>query len=708
MASQVSVVIKSTGGSAVVSEIKAIGDEGEKAGGRLGGLHGALGGIAQVAGGFVIGKALTELPGLIGNSTKAASDSAESLSKAQTIFKDGFGEIDKFAQGAADSVGLSKSSAYEATATFGNLFVQLGVGKEAAAGMSTKLVGLASDFASFHNADISEVIEAQTAAFRGEYDSLQKFVPSINAAKVEQEALAMTGKKTTKDLTDQDKALAVNALMFKGAGDAVGDFARTKDGDANKTRILQAKYEDLNATIGGKLLPIQIKIKQALLDAIPPAVKFGEALSDKIGPYVTLVADVVSQKLLPPLIQLAQWFAGNEQAIAVAGIAIGTVLVAAFAAWALSAGAAAVATIAAAAPVIAVVAAVALLAAGVYLLVKNWDAIVEKYPIVGQAADTLKASFQTFVDFITGPFKDGVIAVYTVVSEWVGKAIAFVVDHWDEIKAPFVAFGTWVKETYVPFWVAVYTAVAEEVGKAIAYVVDHWDGIKAPFVAFGSWVMNTYVPFWVMVYSTVAEQVKKAVDFVVEHWDEIKGPFVAFGSWIADTYIPFWVLVYSTVYDNVKKAIDYVVEHWDEIQNKIAAFGTWFKTTFVDPWVKNVQTVIDAVKTLIEWVDKIPHPSLNNGGQGVGKQDPNASARADGGPVSAGALYLVGERGPEFFIPGASGRIASNAESRQMAGSGGGGITINIDTVNAATPAAASQAAGNIGFALAARGWARV
>ena len=42
-------------------------------------------------------------------------------------------------------------------------------------------------------------------------------------------------------------------------------------------------------------------------------------------------------------------------------------------------------------------------------------------------------------------------------------------------------------------------------------------------------------------------------------------------------------------------------------------------------------------------------------------------ARANGGPVSAGKAYLVGERGPELFAPGVSGNIIPN---------GGGGLTV--------------------------------
>lgn len=47
-------------------------------------------------------------------------------------------------------------------------------------------------------------------------------------------------------------------------------------------------------------------------------------------------------------------------------------------------------------------------------------------------------------------------------------------------------------------------------------------------------------------------------------------------------------------------------------------------------------------------------------------------ARAAGGPVSGGKSYLVGERGPEIFTPGSSGRITPNHQI-----GGGGGTTVN-------------------------------
>jgi len=53
---------------------------------------------------------------------------------------------------------------------------------------------------------------------------------------------------------------------------------------------------------------------------------------------------------------------------------------------------------------------------------------------------------------------------------------------------------------------------------------------------------------------------------------------------------------------------------------------------------------------------------------------PVGGARAAGGPVEAGSAYLVGENGPELFVPGASGAIQPNARPS---------ITLNVQARDA-------------------------
>ena len=54
-------------------------------------------------------------------------------------------------------------------------------------------------------------------------------------------------------------------------------------------------------------------------------------------------------------------------------------------------------------------------------------------------------------------------------------------------------------------------------------------------------------------------------------------------------------------------------------------------------------------------------------------------ARAMGGPVSANSPYIVGERGPELFVPHASGSIVSNSNMNQGGGSAGPSINVNYN-----------------------------
>ncbi|HEX8693404.1 MAG TPA: hypothetical protein VF746_13350 [Longimicrobium sp.] len=64
---------------------------------------------------------------------------------------------------------------------------------------------------------------------------------------------------------------------------------------------------------------------------------------------------------------------------------------------------------------------------------------------------------------------------------------------------------------------------------------------------------------------------------------------------------------------------------------------------------------------------------------------PIDGARATGGPVSAGGAYLVGERGPELFLPGSSGNIIPNHRLSRGGGgrpaAGGGVVNVHV-TVN--------------------------
>ena len=219
--------------------------------------------LAMIAALAVMTAALTRF---ITSSIGAASDLNETISKTATIFGNGTGAMLEWASTSATAMGLSKNAALETAATMGMMFTQLGSGTKQAGEISRSMIQLAADIASFNNVagGAAEVSNAMQSAFRGEYDSLQRYIPTINAAAVQLEALRMTGKANEKQLTALDKALAAQKIIMEGAGTAAGDFARTSEQLANQQRILAANMTDLSAAFGAFFTPVATAAVQSL------------------------------------------------------------------------------------------------------------------------------------------------------------------------------------------------------------------------------------------------------------------------------------------------------------------------------------------------------------------------------------------------------------------------------------------------------------
>lgn len=255
-----------------------------------GGFLAAAGPMAAVfAGAFVLSAGTDIVAGIkdyLVDAVSSASDLGETVSKSNNIFGQNAKVIEDWAETAATSAGLSKQAALEAASGFGNMFTQLGFAGETAAAMSIDVVQLSADLGSFNNLPTADVADKISAAFRGEYDSLQALIPNINAARVEQEALAATGKTAAAELTAQEKAAAVLAIVHRDGANAANDFAETSDGLANSQKILQAELENVKTEIGTALLPV-----------------------------VTDLFHVFAETGLPIVKELAAWFTENQEAV---------------------------------------------------------------------------------------------------------------------------------------------------------------------------------------------------------------------------------------------------------------------------------------------------------------------------------------------------------------------------------------------------------
>lgn len=255
----------------------------------------AAGGAAAVAGFKIVD--------WFKGSIDAASDLNESLNKSQVVFGKYAPDIEKWASTAATAMGQSTQQAIEAAATFGNFFEAMGIGQPKAASMSKQVVQLASDLASFNNADPADVLEALRSGLAGEVEPLRRFGIDLSDVRLRQEAVNLGLEKNTKNVLPQNiKAQAAFSLILKQTKTAQGDFARTSDGLANKQRIVAAQFEDAKAKVGNAFLPAMLQVKTVLSTGVLPALASVLALLTgafkiawtAVGPVVKVASDALS------------------------------------------------------------------------------------------------------------------------------------------------------------------------------------------------------------------------------------------------------------------------------------------------------------------------------------------------------------------------------------------------------------------------------
>jgi hypothetical protein len=257
--------------------------------------------------------ALAGLAAAAGPAISAASDLGENLSKVGVIFGDSAKEIEDFASTASTKLGQSKNAVLQAAGTFGTFGKAAGLGGKDLADFSNNFTALASDLASFNNTTPEEAINAIGSALRGESEPLRKYGVLLNDAKLKAAALELGIYSGTGALTDQQKVLAAQKVIYDETGDAQGDFGRTSDGLANSQRQLTAQMEDLQVSIGQALLPV--------VQAILPLVKsFAEWAAKNPKTFTTIAAAIglVAAAIVATNIAMAL----NPFALIAAGIAL--------------------------------------------------------------------------------------------------------------------------------------------------------------------------------------------------------------------------------------------------------------------------------------------------------------------------------------------------------------------------------------------------
>ena len=225
-----------------------------------------------------------------GASIKLASDFQESLNKVDVAFGKSSNAVREFAKTTLDEFGIAESSALDMAAMFGDMSTSMGLSTQKAAELSTSMVGLAGDLASFKNIGIEQATTALAGVFTGETETLKKLGIVMTEANLKFFALDQGIQTNIKNMTQAQKVTLRYQYILSQTGNAQGDFKRTQEGAANQMRIFTEGMKELGVEIGQVLLPAFTKIVKFANTLIK---KF-KGLSDNTKKIIVVVALLVA------------------------------------------------------------------------------------------------------------------------------------------------------------------------------------------------------------------------------------------------------------------------------------------------------------------------------------------------------------------------------------------------------------------------------
>jgi len=189
------------------------------------------------------------------NMVKMASAVEEMEAKSSVVFGEFVGAVRRELEEFGNNVGRATSQLEGMASSVQDTFVPLGFARGEAAKLSVQLTKLAVDTASFNNAQDIPTMMAFQSALVGNHEAVRRFGIVITETELKAELQRMGIKKNINLVTAQEKVQARLNLIIAGTVDAQGDAIRTAGSFANRTKGLEGALIELNEVAIKPLLP---------------------------------------------------------------------------------------------------------------------------------------------------------------------------------------------------------------------------------------------------------------------------------------------------------------------------------------------------------------------------------------------------------------------------------------------------------------------
>jgi phage-related protein len=475
---------------------------------------------------------------------------------------------------------------------------------------------------------------------------------------------------------------------------------------AGSMEILKNTFGNLQEEIGGKLLPVLTPLIQQFAkmasDIIPVVAENMQFVIDKVlglynafqsGGIDGVIADLKKNfgSFGETVGTVVQFVKDHFEEIKGALIGIGTVLAAAGIVAAVVGIAAAIMN-----PITLIIAAAALLGAA---WAGNWGGIQEKTAAVIAFVQPLFQAFITNMQAIWQGLQPVFQAVGTVINAVIGALTPVFQDLFKQVQGGFVNLNPLIN-AFKTLWTAlqpVISAVANVLGVVLVAAVGILSGVIGGLVnAIQPWItmivgivtgfvtmLTGYVNVIVGLFTgnmdlarTGSQQVFSGLNTIVTSIiTGMVNTVKALISGFVTTFLGFFTKLGVDLNGTVTGIVANVVKWFSELPGKMVDVGKSIIQGIIDGIGQMIGALLNTLGDVADKIKNAVTGALNapqtNPGMGV-------PGMAIGGSVFGGSPYIVGERGPELFVPGASGTIIPN----NKLSTGGttiylGGITIS-------------------------------
>jgi len=327
-------------------------------------------------------------------------------------------------------------------------------------------------------------------------------------------------------------------------------------------------------------------------------------------------------------------------------------------------------------PITWIVIGITALIAAIVALIVYWDDVVA----------AVKRAWESFSQFLDGlgewgtNIKNGLVGIFSGIVDyfsglWDIVAGIFTLD-WDRIKSGFESVWNGIKS----FWggiIDLFAGIGQGIVDAI-FGEGSWDGLLQFFKDLWHSIVSV---FWgavdgiVSIFNSIVEKGKAIVSKIGAVFNRIGSVIASIFRGIINVISSIFSTVITVITAPFRLAINIVTKVFSgiggiiqNVVNTIRSYGSRIVDFIVSPFREAYQGIRNALGRVWDFLfgeERQPAQIVVTNNSGTPAQlrtppTPPPAHRQHGGPVYANKGYIVGEHGPELFVPNAAGMIIPN------------------------------------------------